>query len=228
MHAKPRLFTQLVAVSCVALVALQLLSQPLPAALAKLLASSAFIAIAVSAGAATSGYGRLILAGLVFSWLGDMLLVGEGQGLFLAGLLAFLLAHVAYVGAFTLHGVDGRWLLFAALPVIAVAALVTIWLTPHVAPFMMVPVRVYTVVISLMVVMAFGALGAGGSRLMVAGALLFFVSDLSVAALRIVQTEWPTYVVGLPLYYAGQVLLALSTGSQSRSHSGTPEKYAAR
>ena len=51
----------------------------------------------------------------------------------------------------------------------------------------------------------------------VAGAVMFFLSDLSVAALRLVQTDFPTYVWGLPLYYAGQVCLALST-SQSRSH----------
>ena len=49
------------------------------------------------------------------------------------------------------------------------------------------------------------------------GAVLFFLSDLSVAALRLVQVEYPTSVLGLPVYYAGQVCLALSS-SQSRSH----------
>jgi hypothetical protein len=53
--------------------------------------------------------------------------------------------------------------------------------------------------------------------LILTGAVLFFLSDLSVAALRLVQTDLPTYTWGLPLYYAGQVCLALST-SQSRSH----------
>ena len=82
---------------------------------------------------------------------------------------------------------------------------------------MMTPVRAYVAVISLMVIFAVGTQGRGGSRLIIAGAVLFFLSDLSVAALRLVQTGYPTYVLGLPLYYAGQVCLALSS-SQSRSH----------
>ena len=68
-----------------------------------------------------------------------------------------------------------------------------------------------------MVIFAYGTRGRDGSILIVAGATLFFLSDLSVAALRLVQTEYPTYVLGLPFYYAGQVCLALSV-SHSRSH----------
>ncbi len=77
--------------------------------------------------------------------------------------------------------------------------------------------HVYTAVISLMVLGAFGTRGRGATILILAGAILFFLSDLSVASLRLVQTDIPTYVLGLPLYYAGQVCLALSA-AQSRSH----------
>ncbi len=45
---------------------------------------------------------------------------------------------------------------------------------------------------------------------------MFFVSDLSVAAQRIVAVDFPTIIWGLPLYYGGQLCLALS-GSQSSS-----------
>lgn len=57
---------------------------------------------------------------------------------------------------------------------------------------------------------AVGARGAGGSNYIIAGAVLFFLSDLSVAALRIQETSYATYVAGLPAYYAAQVCLALS------------------
>ena len=77
--------------------------------------------------------------------------------------------------------------------------------------------QMYTIVISVMVVTAFGTRGKGASVLILAGALMFFLSDLSVAALRLIQTDFPTYVWGLPLYYAGQLCLALSA-AQSRSH----------
>ena len=77
------------------------------------------------------------------------------------------------------------------------------------------PVRLYTAVISLMVITAIGARGAGASRLIVAGALMFFVSDLSVAMQRIMVTDFPTIIWGLPLYYAGQLCFAVGASHSS-------------
>lgn len=207
----------LVAASCVALVALLLLGQDFAAAAAKLVASSAFVALAIVAGGLQSNYGRIILLGLVFSWFGDAFLIGETQLLFLSGLGAFLLAHLAYIVAFIERGISVKWAALAALPIVAIAIAVSVWLAPHIPPELKVPVRVYTTVISLMVIAAIGTRGRGAPALILAGALLFFLSDLSVAALRLVQTDFPTYLWGLPLYYAGQACLAVST-SQSRSH----------
>jgi uncharacterized membrane protein YhhN len=207
----------LVAVSCIALVVLLLMEQDLGAAAAKLIASSAFVALAIRAGALRSDYGRIILLGLAFSWFGDAFLIGETQTLFLAGLGAFLLAHIAYIVAFVLRGISLKWAGIAALAIVALAIAITVWLAPHIPSALVIPVHAYTTVISLMVIAAFGTRGRGASILIVAGAVMFFLSDLSVAALRLVQTDFPTYVWGLPLYYAGQVCLALST-SQSRSH----------
>jgi hypothetical protein len=60
---------------------------------------------------------------------------------------------------------------------------------------------------------AFGTRGAGATPLIVVGACLFYLSDLSVAALRFTEPPLPTYVLGLPLYYAGQVCLAFSVAA---------------
>jgi len=207
----------LVAIGCAALVALLFLGQDLAAAVAKLVASTGFLALAISVGALHTGYGRIISLGLVFSWFGDILLIGKTPTFFLAGLAAFLLAHAAYITAFIVKGINAKWALSAAIPIALLAMIVSVWLTPHLSTTLVLPVRIYTALISLMVIAAFGTRGHGASNLILAGALLFFMSDLSVAALRLVQTEFPTYVWGLPLYYAGQVCLAVSA-SQSRSH----------
>jgi uncharacterized membrane protein YhhN len=188
-----------------------------PAAASKFIASSAFVALAIRGGALASVYGRLILTGLALSWCGDMFLIGLSKTAFLAGLVAFLLAHVAYVAAFVRHGYERRWIWVAMVPVTAIGIGVFVWLEPYTPPDLLNPVRAYVAVISLMVIFAMGTQGRGGSKLIVAGAIMFFLSDLSVASLRLVQTEYPTYIIGLPLYYAGQVCLALSS-SQSRSH----------
>lgn len=206
-------FAYLCGAACVALVAGLLLDQTLFAAAAKLLASTAFIATAISAGAFASRYGVVILAGLALSWLGDAFLISSNERWFLLGLVSFLCAHVAYITAFVGAGVNRSWTLGAAIPLIIIAVLVLLWLAPHVPVGMMWPVRIYTAVISLMVITAFGTLGAGASPLIVTGACLFFISDLSVAAMRFTDPPFPTYVLGLPLYYMGQLCLALSVSS---------------
>ena len=179
----------------------------------KMLASSTFLAIALSCGAGRARYGRIILAGLVFSWFGDLFLLGAAPQLFLLGLVSFLIAHVAYVSAFASLGLNRNWLFVALIPVALASMSASAWLTPHVADDMLLPVRVYTAVISVMVIASVAARGNGATTLIPLGAVLFYLSDLSVAAGQFVHTGFPNYVWGLPFYYAGQTLLALSISS---------------
>jgi hypothetical protein len=44
------------------------------------------------------------------------------------------------------------------------------------------------------------------------GALGFYVSDIFVARQRFLKTDFVNRLIGLPLYYGGQFLLAFSTG----------------
>ena len=215
MHVRASL--GLCIVATLALLALLLAGMPMAAGIAKILASTGFLLVAWQAGARHSRYGRVLLVGLGLSFLGDAFLIGESRFYFLGGLAAFLLAHVAYITAFAIKGINWRWAVVATLPVAIIAVLVFGWLSPNTPEELRIPVLAYTLVISLMVISAIGTLGLGASPLILGGALMFFVSDLSVAALRIAGTDFPTYVWGLPLYYGGQLLLALSV-SQSRSH----------
>ena len=201
---------------CFLLVLCRLLDVPTGAILAKIAASTAFVAVAWVSGARDSRYGKAILAGLGLSWCGDLFLLGDSQALFIAGLVSFLLAHVAYVTAFSTLGMNDRWTLGAALLVLVISLLAMVWLTPYLADEMILPVRAYTFVISLMVITAFGAFGRGASRIVPAGAMLFYISDLSVAALRFTDPGWPVYILGLPFYYTGQLLIAASTRFQAR------------
>ena len=185
------------------------------AATAKLAASLGYLATAISAGCLRQRVGQIVFAGLVLSFFGDMFLIGLSQRSFLLGLLSFLLAHIAYITAFVTAGLDRKWALRAAVPVVAIAVLILLWISPHVAPYLATPVYIYTAAISLMVIAAIATRGAGASRLILVGALMFFVSDLSVAAQRILQSDFPTIIWGLPLYYAGQLCLALGAAQWS-------------
>ncbi len=192
-----------------ALVYFQRMEWMLLASAAKLVASGGYLAVAGSAGALQSRFGQVVFAGLALSFLGDLSLIGMTETHFLFGLGAFLLAHVAYITGFIINGQDRRWSLLTALAVVPVSIVVLSWLMPHVSPALVAPVYAYVAVIGLMVIAAFGARGAGASTLLAAGAVMFFVSDLSVAMQRIVETDFPTYVWGLPLYYAAQLCLGV-------------------
>ena len=209
-------FVGLTAFSCAALVYFQLGDQLQAAAAAKLIASSGFLTTAISVGVLRHRFGRIVFAGLVLSLCGDLFLIGQSQRFFLLGLASFLLAHIAYITAFLSYGQDRKWVFAAAAPAVAAAVGVGAWLEPHVASPLAAPVHVYTAAITLMVITAVGARGAGAPGLIPAGALMFFVSDLSVAMQRIIETDFPTIVWGLPLYYAGQICLALGAAPRDR------------
>ncbi len=182
--------------------------------LTKPIASLGFIGAAVSAGALRAGlHGQLMLLALVLSLLGDVLLIPKDrEPVFRAGILAFLLGHVAYLAAFVRIGVDPL-VTAAALACMALAATQIVrWLEPHVSADMVVPVYGYVVVISLMMVSAVGSLPESGEPRVAIGALMFLVSDISVARDRFVSPGPVNGAWGLPLYYAGQLVLASVAG----------------
>ncbi len=182
-------------------------------AIGKMVASSCFLYIAFS----TFWYNDVpnylyptmvgIIAGLVFSWLGDLLLLSRAPAIFLLGLISFFLAHVCYIVAFILVHVD--WLLtLSALVVSAVPGIaVALWLHTNLGS-MKFPVYAYMVVISCMVSFAIGAWANSGLGNFPIGALLFYLSDIFVARDRFRKSDKWNFLIGGPLYYAGQIFLA--------------------
>jgi uncharacterized membrane protein YhhN len=82
---------------------------------------------------------------------------------------------------------------------------------------MKIPVICYILVITAMVVGAWSMVGAGelkpaGRMAAFIGALGFYVSDIFVARQRFLKTEFVNRLIGLPLYYGGQFMLAFSIG----------------
>lgn len=175
----------------------------------KMAASTGFLATAIAGGAFRSIYGAIIFAGLVFSWWGDLFLNSSAGHFFLLGLVAFLLAHLAYSAAFLAHGVRATW----AAVGLALAALfsvpIALWLYPHLGE-MRYPVLGYIIVISLMVTLSIGAQGIRANRWLLAGAVLFYLSDIFVARQRFLMPSIWNPLIGLPVYYAAQLFLASS------------------
>jgi uncharacterized membrane protein YhhN len=181
------------------------------AAVAKTLASTGFVALGLERGALASPYGRAVAVALALSWLGDVLLIPKGaRGAFLAGLVSFLLAHVAYGVAFLGRGRELNVTAVAFLVCAAGLAAALRWLHPHVHGVMRGAVLAYVLVISAMVVLAAGAASATSDPVILVGAVAFYVSDLAVARERFVVHSFGNKLWGLPLYYGAQLVLAAS------------------
>jgi len=179
----------------------------------KPLASSGFLATAIVAGALHDAYGRVIVLALSLCWLGDVLLIPEDERAFRVGVLSFLGGHLAFSSAFLIRGIDVVFAIAALIVVAAPAGITLAWLRPHLPAAMRRSVTAYVGVISLMVACAVGTIGARPAPPILAGALAFFLSDLSVARDRFVASSFVNRAWGLPLYYVAQLLFAASGGS---------------
>lgn len=184
----------------------------------KLLASGSFVALgmlALPASAAYASFAHWIAIGLVLGAVGDVALLGDSTPAFMSGLVAFLLGHIAYVVAAAQLVSPTDWPamggIAAIVPVVA-AVIALVWLWKHLGNLRG-AVIAYVLAIVLMVIAAIAV--AHGARLpdpqrtrFVIGAILFFISDLSVARNRFIEKSVKNLVWGIPAYFAGQLLIA--------------------
>jgi len=176
--------------------------------IAKTIAALAFLGVGLLASRGAPAYAMWIVAGLALGVVGDIALLGRSNRAFMIGLAAFLLGHLAYVGAIAQVVPPPDWLARAGIPAllpvaVAAGALVQLW--PHLRS-LRVPVILYVLAIVLMVI---GALAVGSQRLAL-GAILFFASDLAVAREKFLVQSLANRVLGLPAYFAAQLLIAWS------------------
>jgi uncharacterized membrane protein YhhN len=172
-------------------------------------ASTGFMVTAYTSPQASTPLGQALLASLALSFAGDVLLIPGTPGFFTAGLGAFLLAHVGFAYAFAARGLDTNTTLAAAAGGAVLAAAVWRWLRPNLPPADVVPVALYTTVISGMTATAIGsAWSTPAPWWQIAGAVVFQLSDLCVARQQFVAKSFANPAVGLPLYYFAQQVIA--------------------
>ncbi|HSJ56004.1 MAG TPA: lysoplasmalogenase [Anaerolineae bacterium] len=155
-----------------------------------------------------------VTAGLVLSLGGDVALMFKSSRAFLVGLVLFLLAHIAYAAGFTLFNGFHPQDLVTAVALLIIAVPIYLYLRPGLGR-MHTPVVLYILVILVMVHRAlstfFGdTFTTTQAWLLSLGAILFLLSDLILAVDRF-RHPFELGRLRLHLYYAGQILIALST-----------------
>jgi uncharacterized membrane protein YhhN len=167
------------------------------------------IACALALDPADDAVRAWFVVALVLSLAGDVFLMLP-RDLFVFGLGAFLLGHLAYIVGMHVDGVEGlRWLIgivvvMAVLAVLGTRILRGVRAGPDAA--LAGPVVAYMFVISAMVASAIGI----GDPVAVLGASLFYVSDALIAWNRFVRETAHSRVTIMVTYHLAQVGLVLS------------------
>lgn len=183
----------------------------------KPLATLLVIALALYDTRAVAGpYRTWVVRGLVASLVGDVLLMLP-QDLFLPGLVAFLVAHLCYLRAFTS---DARFsaVIATGVPLILAAVVIVRLMWPGLGALRL-PVIAY---VGVIVAMAWQALerwrqgSHAGATFAGVGALLFMTSDAALGINRFRGALPGSAMVVLATYYAAQFLIAASV--RKRAH----------
>lgn len=158
---------------------------------------------------------KWIVLALLFSWAGDLLLMFESlnSNFFIFGLVAFLIAHIFYIlfyeNVLRKEGLSKNYWWF--LPVIIYYIALIYLLSPHLGD-MKLPVRIYGIVISYMLIQALQTGRIKDMRaatLMIGGAVLFITSDSILAINKFYDSFEYSGIAIMLTYGIAQLLITL-------------------
>lgn len=160
----------------------------------------------------THSFKKWVILALLFSWLGDILLMFESlhANFFIFGLIAFLLAHMFYIVLFDKIRVKAgiKQSLLPLLPIAVYYVLLISLLQPHLGG-MQKPVSIYGLIISIMLSFAIDLWRLKNklaANLIISGAILFIVSD-SLLAINKFYNQFEYAGVAVMLTYGVAQLL---------------------
>lgn len=154
-------------------------------------------------------YATLILAGLIFSLAGDILLE-ISDDLFVPGLIAFLIGHVGYIAAFWAATRQLKWP--RVLPFAAWVSLAYLLLLPNLKD-MAAPVAAYVIVIGTMMWRSSATVDRPVLRwqwFALIGVIFFGLSDTLLAFKKFSGVTIGPHFTVIVLYWLGQLGIALS------------------
>ncbi|MBX9782958.1 MAG: lysoplasmalogenase [Chitinophagaceae bacterium] len=152
-----------------------------------------------------------MLGSLALSWAGDLLL--QMKGLFIPGLISFLLAHVCYIVYFVKISNQQKGLLqlqpLIGLPVL-IYIIIFLWLLYPFLDTLKIPVTVYGITIGAMLLMSINTklkVNAMAAALFFNGALQFVISDSILAVNLFAVSSMILSLCVMATYASAQYLL---------------------
>ena len=158
-----------------------------------------------------------IILALVFSWLGDVLLIPRGVRWFTAGGIAFMVSHAFFILGYS-RDVD-----FARIPAALIAGLALLFLAaavwvfrrlrPHLPRALFYPMFFYLLLNGAMNCFSIFrciTVPSAAAVTTAVGAVLFFVSDCTLFFVRFhKESRWKTHFPVMLTYLLGELLIVL-------------------
>ena len=154
----------------------------------------------------------LLVGALLFSWLGDLALMQDGDNYFLMGIGAFFVAQLIYCYAFIKSSFEKpEFRLTPLLPILTFTIFLLVFVTPAVPDALQIPIVIYALTITTMACLARLRLGLTSSQSyqwVITGALLFVTSDAAIAVDKFYRPVPYDDLVIMGTYIAAQVFIA--------------------
>ena len=172
----------------------------------------------------TAKVSRIVVLAILFSWLGDMLLIPDGNAWFSAGGIAFGLSHVFFIIAYNINtdlSAVPLWVIILAAAIyFAASVFVFRSLRPHLPKFLFCPMFIYLLVNSAMNCFALYQLVSrpcaaaaitfiGATQFFVSDATLFYISFNKNAKLKTHFSVMLTYIIAEFLIVFGLEMLGM-------------------
>ncbi|MBR3226956.1 MAG: lysoplasmalogenase [Erysipelotrichaceae bacterium] len=158
-----------------------------------------------------------VVLALLFSWLGDILLIQKGVKWFTAGGIAFMISHfffiISYARNIDFASIDRAVTVILPLVFLISSTIVFHYLKPHLSKNLFYPMYLYLLINGAMNCFAwFRACSMPGTAgiITTAGALLFYISDSSLFFVRFKKNSiLKTHFLVMFTYAIGELLIVI-------------------
>ena len=158
-----------------------------------------------------------VVLALIFSWIGDILLIPKGVKWFTAGGISFMISHFFFVLSYSKYvdfsAISRIFLIGLPLLFVVTSAVIFKYLRPHLPKALFYPMLLYLIINGTMNCFAwFRSLSCTGAASVITaiGALLFYISDTSLFFVRFNKnSRLKTHFLVMLTYSIGELLIVL-------------------
>ena len=161
----------------------------------------------------------ILVAAIITSWLGDVLLIPKGNGWFTAGGIFFLISHITFIAVYVPHIAfeSVKWYIVVPVAIVylAIALKIILSVKKNTPKIMVVPMYLYLIANSTMNVFALMQLLSNmnfASLIAYIGAVFFFASDCTLFLVRYHEKKdiiFKKHFTVMLTYLLGEFLITL-------------------